>query len=93
VPGIQGAKSKPNQLGQRGGANGGASNTVHNARITLLATLVNNIALAVVVAGFIAPAINGQLQGGSRALVTLAWIGFGAALHLCAQMALGSLRQ
>jgi hypothetical protein len=29
--------------------------TVHNARITLLATAVNNLPLAVIVAGFVAP--------------------------------------
>jgi hypothetical protein len=35
--------------------------TTHNARITLLATLLNNAALAFIVAGFIAPAAGGQL--------------------------------
>ena len=39
-------------------------NTVHNARITLLATALNNLALAVVVAGSIAPAASGQLHVG-----------------------------
>jgi hypothetical protein len=34
--------------------------TAHNARITLLATALNNLALAVVVAGFIAPAASGH---------------------------------
>jgi hypothetical protein len=67
--------------------------TVHNARIQLLATAVNNLALAVIVAGFVAPAASGQLQGGSRVLVTLAWIGFGLVLHGCGQLVLGRLRQ
>ena len=35
-----------------------------NARITLLARALNNLALAVVVAGFVAPAAKGQLHGG-----------------------------
>ena len=67
--------------------------TVHNARIQLLATAVSNLALAVIVAGFVAPAASGQLQGGNRALVTLAWLGFGIVLHACGQLVLGRLRQ
>jgi len=67
--------------------------TVHNARISLLATAVNSLALAVIVAGFVAPVIGGQLQGGGRALVALAWIGFGIVLHGCGQLVLGRLRQ
>jgi hypothetical protein len=67
--------------------------TVHNARITLLATALNNLALAVVVAGFVAPAASGQLHGGSQAVTTLAWIGFGTALHVSGQLVLGRLRQ
>lgn len=39
-------------------------NTVHNARIQLLATALNNLALAVIIAGFVAPAVTGQLSGG-----------------------------
>jgi hypothetical protein len=67
--------------------------TVHNARITLLATAVNNLALAAIVAGFVAPVIGSQLQGGGRALVAFAWIGFGIVLHGCGQLVLGRLRQ
>ena len=63
--------------------------TVHNARITLLATAVNNLALAAIVA----PVIGSQLQGGGRALVAFAWIGFGIVLHGCGQLVLGRLRQ
>jgi hypothetical protein len=37
---------------------------IHNARIQLLAALLNNAALAFIVAAFIAPAAGGQLQGG-----------------------------
>jgi hypothetical protein len=42
---------------------------VHNARLQLVATAFNNLALAVVVAGFIGPASGGQLQTGARAAV------------------------
>jgi hypothetical protein len=67
--------------------------TVHNARITLLATAFNNLALAVIVAGFIAPAAGGQLHVGWQAVTTLAWIVFGVALHISGQSVLGRLRQ
>jgi hypothetical protein len=67
--------------------------TVHNARITLLATALNNIALAFLVAGLIAPAVTGQLQGGTRLLAVLAWAGTGLVIQLTAQFALGMLRQ
>jgi hypothetical protein len=67
--------------------------TVHNARIQLLATGLNNFALAFIVAGFVAPAVSGQLQSGGRILVTLAWIGFGIVLHVSGQLVLGRLRQ
>ena len=66
---------------------------VHNARITPLATAFNNLALAIIVAGFIAPATSGQLHSGWRAVITLAWIGFGIVLHISGQIVLGRLRQ
>jgi hypothetical protein len=67
--------------------------TVHNARIQLLATLLNNAALAFVVAGFIAPATSGRLQGCWQAVTTIAWVGFGLALHWAGRSVLGRLRQ
>jgi hypothetical protein len=67
--------------------------TVHNARIALLATAVNNLALAVIVAAFVAPVVGSQLQGGGRALVVLAWISLGIVLHGCGQLVLVRLRQ
>jgi hypothetical protein len=42
----------------------GTADVIHNARITLLATMLNNAALAFIVAGFIAPTVGGQLRGG-----------------------------
>jgi hypothetical protein len=65
---------------------------IHNARINLLATLINNIALAFIVAAFVAPTVSGQLQGGWHAVVTLAWVGLGAALHYAARVVLRWLR-
>jgi hypothetical protein len=67
--------------------------TVHNARVQLLATALNNIALAFIVAGFIAPAVTGQLPSGIRLLVTRAWASTGLVIHLSAQFVLGRLRQ
>jgi hypothetical protein len=66
--------------------------TVHNARIQLLATLLNNAALAFVGGGFIAPAVTGQMHGGWHILATLAWIGLGVGLHFAARIVLGGLR-
>ncbi len=74
------------------GSTSSAAATIHNARITLLATLINNLALAFIVAGFVAPTVTGQLQGGWHALATLAWIGMGAGLHYAARVVLGWLR-
>lgn len=69
---------------------GSASATaIHNARINLLATLLNNAALGFVGGGFIAPAVTGQLHGGWHALATLAWISLGVALHFAARIVLG----
>jgi hypothetical protein len=64
---------------------------IHNARIQLLATLLNNAALAFIVAGFIAPAANGLLRAGWQAAATLAWAGLGIALHFSARAVLGRL--
>jgi len=67
--------------------------TVHNARITLLATALNNLALAVIVAGCIAPVVSGQLAGSGQVVATLAWIAAVTILHFFAQGVLGGLRQ
>ncbi|OJW21034.1 MAG: hypothetical protein BGO51_26035 [Rhodospirillales bacterium 69-11] len=57
---------------------------VHNERIKLLAGAINNLALAVIVAGFVAPAVTGHLGGLPQLLVSLAWLGMGVVLHLVA---------
>jgi hypothetical protein len=65
---------------------------IHIARIQLLATLLNNAALAFVVAAFIAPATTGNLPAGWHILATLAWVALGAGLHFSARAVLGRLR-
>jgi hypothetical protein len=65
---------------------------IHNARIQLLATLLNNAGLAFIVAGFIAPAASNQLHGGLQAAATVAWVGLGVGLHFIARAVLGRLR-
>jgi hypothetical protein len=74
----------------RGQARSGEA--VHNAQITLLATALNNLALAVIVAGFIAPDISGQLHAGWQGVTMIAWTGFGIAFHISGQSVLGRLR-
>ena len=67
-------------------------NSIHNARVQLLATALNNVALAFIIAGFVAPAVTGQLPTGGHVLVTLTWIVLGVGIHICAQAVLGRLR-
>lgn len=71
---------------------GSHATQLHNERTKLLATALNNLALAIIVVGFVAPAISGQLHGGGQAAATLAWISGGIILHFFAQTVLGSLR-
>lgn len=66
--------------------------TIHNARVQLLATVLNNIAVAFIVASFVAPAVSQQLPSSGGTLVTLAWISLGGGLHISAQVVLGRLR-
>ncbi|MBV9656350.1 MAG: hypothetical protein JOZ42_17485 [Acetobacteraceae bacterium] len=63
---------------------------VQNERLKLLATALNNLSLSFIVSGVVVPVIGGHLVGG---LLTLAWFGLGAALHLCAQIVLGRMRE
>lgn len=64
---------------------------IHNERTKLTATWVNNLGAAFVVAGFIAPAVSGQLDGAGRFVVALVWIGIGYGLHSLARAILGGL--
>ena len=65
--------------------------TIHNARIQLLATLLNDAALAFIVAGFIVPATTGNLHAGWQAVTNIAWVVLGVGLHFSARAVLGRL--
>jgi hypothetical protein len=68
---------------------GSNMHTIHNARIQLLATAVNNLGVGAVVAGFVAPLVNGSV--GDLAHIGL-WFALGADLMAMAQMILGRLQ-
>lgn len=67
-------------------------NDIHNERVKLLATYINNLAAAFAVAGFIAPATGGLLTGAGRFILAIAWIGIGFGLHYLARGILGGLK-
>jgi len=74
-------------------------NLIHNERMKLLATGLNNLAVATLVAGILAP-IAGVLYGTSSAsgnrgwlLVTLIWLCAGFGLHVLGRIVLGRLRE
>jgi len=66
---------------------------IHNARVQLIATALNNLALAFIVAGFVAPFVSGQLLDLGRVSLMFAVICVGIALPIVAQRALGRLKQ
>jgi hypothetical protein len=63
--------------------------TIHNARVSLLATALNNIGVGAILAGIVAPVINGTV--GNPAHIA-AWLLLGASLIGLAQGVLGRLR-
>jgi hypothetical protein len=63
--------------------------TVHNARITLLATALNNLGVGSIMAGIVAPVVNGTV--GDFVHITT-WVMLGADLIAMAQVLLGRLR-
>jgi hypothetical protein len=63
--------------------------TVHNARIQLLATALNNVGVGAMLAGVIVPAINGTVSDWPHIAI---WLAFGADLIAIAQTWLGRLR-
>ena len=63
-----------------------------NERLKLVAAALNNLAVACVVVGYLTPVLHGEVPGGARALLTLAGLVIGAALHAGAHLALRSLR-
>jgi len=66
---------------------GGLLHTIHNASVQLITTVLNNIALALIVAGFVAPTVAGRLPGRPGVIVTV------VVIHLAAYLSLGRLRQ
>jgi hypothetical protein len=61
----------------------------HNARVQLLSTALNNLGVGAILAGIIAPSINGRI--GDIAHI-VAWLVVGADLIALAQALLGRLR-
>ena len=62
---------------------------IHNARVQLLATALNNLGVGAIIAGIVAPTVNGAL--GDLAHV-VAWSALGANLIAMAQVWLGRLQ-
>jgi hypothetical protein len=62
---------------------------VHNARITLLATTLNNVGVGAVIAGIVVPMVRGEING-LESIVT--WMLVGIQFIAAAQVALGRLR-
>ena len=74
-------------------------NLIQNERTKLLATALNNVSVATVVTGIIAP-IVGFLYGSPSAaaskwwwLIGAAWLIVGGGLHVAAQAVLGRLKE
>jgi hypothetical protein len=65
----------------------GTSPAIENAQVTLTATLINNLAAAFVVAGFVAPTISGQFV--SR---DIEWFAAGMVLHYVGRIVLKGLK-
>jgi hypothetical protein len=63
--------------------------TIHNARIQLLATALNNLGVGAIIAGTVAPTVNGAVAG---LAYVIPWLIFGANLIAMAQFVLGRLR-
>ena len=59
-----------------------------NERLKLLATAMNNIALALAIAGFVGPIVAGARPGASH----LFWMAAASVVHAVAQFVLGRLR-
>ncbi len=63
--------------------------TIHNARIQLLATALNSLGVGAILAGIVAPVVNGTV-GDFVHIGT--WVILGADLIAMAQIVLGRLR-
>jgi hypothetical protein len=67
-------------------------NTIHNARIQLAATALNNLAVAFAVAAFVGPLVASFSGNPIHAAPSAALAAIGFALHFAAQFILGRLR-
>jgi hypothetical protein len=63
--------------------------TVHNARVQLLATALNNVGVGAVIAGIVAPIVKGSI-GGLAAVSP--WLILSLDVMIMAQIVLGRLR-
>lgn len=63
--------------------------TIHNARTTLFATALNNLGVGAMLAGIIAPLVNGAVGDAAH---ILAWLVLGIDLIGMAPLVLGRLR-
>lgn len=72
---------------------------IENERTKLLATALNNIGVATIITGVIAPIVatlygtTAIISGVSALLISAIWLFSGLGLHLLAQIALGRLQQ
>ena len=62
---------------------------IHNAHVQLFATALNNLGVGAIIAGFVAPVVNGTVGDPTH---IAAWLAFGADLIALAQVWLGRLR-
>jgi hypothetical protein len=62
---------------------------IHNARIQLLATALTNLGVGAIIAGIVAPMVNGRVDDAPH---IGAWLALGADLITMAQVVLGRLR-
>ena len=63
-----------------------------NERLKLVATALNNVAVAFVVVELVTPVVAGNIPGTPAGLAPLAWLGMGIFLDMLGQRALGDLR-
>jgi hypothetical protein len=68
------------------------TSAVANEQAKLTATALNNLALAFVVGGFVAPLLRLDVPGDTRALSLFFWLGLGVGVHVCGRLVLRSLR-
>lgn len=72
---------------------------IHNERTKLLATIVNNVATAVILGGVVTPIIalsygvSATQAGVKPILLSLSWLSIGSGLHWMARRILGRMRE